>query len=228
MVPRRGFSLATTLAFQSSATSQDSATITGPADIIAGDLLVLSDVSMRVSSNPTTVVPSDFDIEQNAVADVGFGMRLRHILSSKIATGAEASASLTGMGHNAKSKILFVFRPDNPITSKTGASGGGVVSTGNPSSQNVAAASGTPPLVVIGGYACISEPFVEAGIIDPRTFSPAKTAEVQIQYSDGAEEVEIDHWLAYRIYNTGPADTSIDMDDEDEGNSLVSRHIQVS
>lgn len=210
----------TTLSFQASATSTGS-TITGPSSIQAGDLLVLSDIRIGPGSPPTAVVPSGFTSTQSSVSGGAFFSQFRHILSYKIADGSEASASLTGMAGDGGSKILFVFRPDNPITTVTPASGGAQATTGNPTSQTVAASGGTPPLVIIGAYATVHGDTVT---IDPRTFTPAKTDEVRRNAVFGT----IDHWLAYRVYDSSPADTSIDMDDEGDENSLLSRYFSVS
>lgn len=205
----------TELDFLTSASVADSTTITGPATIQAGDLLVISDVVYLKSGTPTSVVPADFTAAQNFT-----GVNGRLILSYKIATGAEASASITGMTMNGTtlfgSKIMFVFRGNTPITTASDASGGAEGTTGNPAAQNVAASGGTPPLVILAAYAT-------RGAIDPRTFSPAKDGELQRTAINS-----VDHWLAYRIYETAPANTSIDMDDEGGNNILVSRYIQVA
>lgn len=220
LIRRRGLvsaaAPATSFAFQASATSVLS-TITGPASIIAGDLLVLSDYVADSSSAPAVTVPAGFSVMQNAALG-----NIRHVLSRKIADGSEASASLTGMSADtAHSKILFVFRPDNPLTTVSDASGGAQFTSSNPSAQNIVASGGTPPLIVIGAYVAFDTPGPAA--VNPRTFSPTKDGEVQHNTFSGF----IDHWLAYKIYNSSPADVSIDMDDEGT-NSLQSRYVQGS
>src|SRR5262245_38755631 len=80
----------TTLAQVASALST-LATITGPAAILAGDLLVLWDVGITTGANPPAfAMPAGFTV----VNDTPLATNRRGVLSFKIATGAEASASL--------------------------------------------------------------------------------------------------------------------------------------
>jgi hypothetical protein len=203
----------TTLAQVASATST-AQTITGPAGILAGDLLVLWDhASNSTTTIPTAAVPSGFSTVTNdtLVAGVGFGSR--NIASIKIATGVEASASLTGMtGTNVIRKALYVFRGDVAITSAMALDAASEYTDGDPASQTVNASGGTPPLVVIGCYR-------SADVLDPRSFSPAK---------DGEINPTTTLYLAYKIYNASPQDVTIDMEDEIEGSGLASFYVKCS
>ena len=71
--------------------------------------------------------------------------------------------------------------------------------------------------MVPGGYGCAN------GTVNPRTFtvggSAAKDGETQ------ATGGSADNWLAYKIYNSSPADVVIDQDDEGDNNALVSCYI---
>lgn len=186
------------------------ATIVGPAAIEAGHLLVLLDRATGKSSTPTTVLPSGFvSISNQTLGEA------RQILSYKIATGAEASASLTGMtGDFTMGKVLVVFEGDAAIASITPQDVGGQATDGNPASQNVAAGGGAVPLVVLGAYGT----FLAA--VDPRGFSPAKDGEV----SAGSNHL----YLAWKIYNASPANVDIDMDDEGGSNILQSCYLEAA
>lgn len=184
----------TTITQQSSATST-ATTITAPAGINAGDLLVLLDYVIDIFSTPTSVVPSGF----TSISDVTSG-KTRCILSYKKADGTEGSTSLTGMssGSGTLYKTLVTFRGDVAATTITSNDPGGQATTGNPTAQTVTASGGSPPLVVIGGYASSNN-------VSPRTMSPAKDGEV----GNGTNV-----YIAWKIYNSSPADVSVDMDDE--------------
>jgi len=88
--------------------------------------------------------------------------------------------------------------------------------SGNPAAQTVNASGGAPPLIVLGCYVAA------INAVNPRTFNPAKDGEIQATAVDGPEDL----WLAYKIYNSSPADVAIDMDDEGLFNALVSCYIQ--
>ena len=199
----------TTLSLQDNATST-STTITGPSSIQTGDLILLLDRSYGAAA-PSTVVPSGFTSIVNTA-----GSNLRQIVSRKIADGSEASATITGMAagfFGDVAKELYVFRGDAAISSVTASTPNNQATTGNPSSQSVTASGGTPPLIVFGAYG------VGTGTVDPRTFSPAKDGEI-----NGAAT----SYLAYKIYNSSPADVSIDMDDEGDENCLQSFYLECS
>jgi hypothetical protein len=199
------------ISFHASATSTTSS-ITGPATIQAGDLLVLSDHSYRSdSATPNAIVPSGFTQIHNDV-DPGGTNRSRHILSYKIADGAEASASITGLSGGTLGKVLLVFRGNVKISSVTiGSPVTSGITDDNPASQSIAASGGTAPLVVLSAY-------YSNGAIDPRTFSTTKDAEVNSAAY---------HYFAYKIHNSAPADTSIDMDDDGNNNVVHGAYIAV-
>ncbi len=202
---------ATSLSQVASATSALE-TITVPAGVIAGDLLVLLDrAEDDATTVPTTVVPTGF----TSIINTAHAQYTRSIMSYKIAVGTEASSSITGMNGTAyESKAMYVFRGNNPITSVTAASAAGQFTESNPTAQVVTASAGAVPLVVLAGYSVFA-----ANAVDPRTFSTTKDGEI----SNGT-----DLYLAYKIYNSSPADTTVDMDDEGFENCLQSCYLQVS
>jgi hypothetical protein len=169
------------------------ATITVPAGVQGGDLLVLLDNALGATV-PATVIPTGF----TSIGNINDGGQARQILSYKIADGSEASTSITGMDSTSETKALYVFRGDAPITSASPASVNGEATTGNPVSQTVTSGSGLAPLIVIGGYGANVA-------VSPRTMSPAK---------DGEINPSTVMYLAYKIYNLSPSDVSVDMDDE--------------
>lgn len=175
-----------------SATSLAS-TITFPSGIQAGDLIVLQDWARNISGVPSTVTPTGFTIVNDSTTST-----VRGILSYKKATGSE-SGSLTGMsGTFGRGKAMAVFRGDVAAATVTSADPDGEATSGNPAAQTVTSGSGTPPLVAIGGYSAMAA-------ITARTFSPAKDGEA------GTSDDRV--YLAWKIYNSSPADVSVDMAD---------------
>jgi hypothetical protein len=110
-------------------------------------------------------------------------------------------------------KAIAVFRGSTAASSVTVASVNAEVSSGDPAAQTVTASAGTTPLVVIGAYSTIF------ASVDPRTFAPTKDGEIAVGTAA---------YLAYKLYNSTPADVSIDMDDEASDNALQSCYLQVS
>jgi hypothetical protein len=195
-----------------SATSTAS-TIAVPGGVIPGDLIVLWDASANASGAPASVVPGGFtNIVENSVGGTG---GLRCIISAKIAVGTEGGTNLTGLnGSVNRPKDLYVFRGSSPLTAFLAVDPASEVTQNNPAAQVVNASGGTPPLIVIAGYYC-----GQTASVDPRSFSPAKDGEINATaYS----------YLAYKIYNTSPADVTVDQDDETGSNQLASCYIQCS
>ena len=129
-------------------------------------------------------------------------MAVRHLLRSQAWT----------QGFGTSAKILLVFRPDAPITTAAHADPDQFTGNGIPAAQTVTASGGTPPLIVFGAYS-------SSGTINPRTMSPAKNGEV----ANGTTR-----YIAWKIYNSSPANVSVDMDDEGDGNTLQSCYIEVA
>jgi hypothetical protein len=205
----------TTLSQVLSATDNSGAAFTLPVGIQAGDLIVVWDVATGASL-PFTALPTDF----TPIANVTISTT-RCILSYKIAVGGESGASVNGMdGSSGEAKAVYVFRGDIPITAVNVQSVNSQATDGNPTGQTVTASGGAAPLIVIGSYAV----FTVGGTVNPRTFSPAKDGEISVTNFIGG--FGGDMWLAYKIYNSSPADVSVDMDDEGDRNTLVSCYIE--
>ena len=203
----------TTLSQVLSATSSAS-TITAPAGIQAGDLILFMDHGENLAPGaPAAVAPNDFTAITDSITDP-FG---RTTLYYKIANGTEGSSSLTGMsGTDYQQKLICVFRGDVPIKAVTIQNLQSTVTDNNPSSIAITSGSGAVPMIVVGCY------FVyNTGAVNPRTFSPAKDGEVA--NSD-------DMYIAWKFYDVGetPANVTIDMDDEGFENILIGLYIECS
>ena len=202
-VPPIGWELGAglTIAHRSSATSSSS-TVTGPSDIASGDILVLRDYASSSGGAPSTAIPSGFTSLVNHAALNSGGFYERSILSYKLADGTEASASLTGMnGNDENKKVLVVFSAGATTlaTGGTGSSG----SNGDPSSLAINASGGTAPLVVIGGYS-------STRVLTVDTMTPTEDGRAAVGTGGDAA-------VAWKIYNSSPANVTIDMGDEDSG-----------
>jgi hypothetical protein len=109
-------------------------------------------------------------------------------------------------------KALYVFRGNAPITMASALSIASTFIAEDPAPQVVSASGGVVPLIVLCGYRGALD-------VDPRSFTPSK---------DGEINPTTTVYLAYKIYNSSPADVTVDMDDEGNGNALVSCYIQCS
>lgn len=180
------------------ATDTDS-TVVVPNGVLLGDLLIHKGFGQAASS-PAAVVPGGFT--QIVTDEVDFGANaLRILISYKIADGTESGTTLTGVsGAALTASELLVFRGNVPISGVTASTPNSQIVSANPSAQNVAASGGVPPLIVIGSYACRT-----TFSVDPRTMSPSK---------DGEISASTQSYLAWKIYNSSPADVSVDMDNE--------------
>lgn len=187
-------------------------TITGPAGILAGDLIVLLDrADDSDSSAPASVVPTGF----TAISDVhSNGPATRQILSYKLADGTEASATITGMvGASSTHKALYVFRGNIDIAEVTIQDADGVGQTGNPAAQTITASGGAAPLIVIGAFGALNT--------ITESFTPAEDDSLTVT---GSEEII----LAYKIYDSSPANVTIDQGDHSGMNGLQGCYIECS
>lgn len=195
-----------------SATSTSS-TINFPGGIQSGDLIVLIDRGFQASTTPPA------DVTPTGFTRVGSSLTLASGLASvrqnawyKKADGTESGA-LTGLNADfANDKVMIVFRGNTPASTLTLGGSGAEITDGNPAAQNCPASGGLAPLVVLGAYG-------SSGAVNPRTFSTTKDGEVNSSTS---------LYLAWKIYNSSPANSSIDMDDEGNLNTLQSFYIQMA
>lgn len=196
-----------TLTFNSSATA-NAATITIPAGALAGDLAVLFDCAY--STSPGAVTPAGWTNVANAtVTSVTRGMT-----HYKVLLAGDPGSSVTGMDETTVDKVMLVFRPSRAIVSVVASTWNADATTLNPASQTVLAVGVATPLVVIGGAGAASS---TAAFV---TASPAFDATVTTADSDAI--------MGYKVYNSAPADHTIDMDDLGSGNNLHSGYLRVT
>lgn len=184
-------------------------TITLPASIASGDVIILYDRSSGFS-NPGTTIPTGFT-EISMLTDGG---QNSSGMSYKIANGTEGGTTITGLGGSGNDirKIAIVFRSDTSISAVNVADIGEALQNSDPADQAVSAGSGSAPLAIVAGYGA-------SGTVDPRSFSPSEDAEIGITG-------ETDFYLKYKIYNASPADVTVGMDDEGFQNGLFSFYIE--
>jgi hypothetical protein len=210
-----------TLNFVASATSS-ATSITLPAGIQAGDIIVLWDKAASLTATPTTIIPTGFTSVGNIFNSVAssLGYFTRSIMSYKIANGSEGGSSIAGMSADSfVHKIAMVFRPNFTPSAATPKSVGGEVTVNNPASQTVSASFGTVPLIIFGFYGQTNN------AISPRTFSPSEDGEISNSAVPGST-----CFAKYKIYNgaAAPANHSVDMDDEGDLNILQSFYLEVA
>jgi hypothetical protein len=186
--------------------------ITSSAPIQAGDLLVVLGESSIVAGGAAAFPPGfspGVQAFNTTTAKSG--------IFFKIATGTEGT-SVTGFSAGGSSPIafnlLYVFRGNVPIAAAMAGSPAFEATANNPAAQLVAAAGGTPPLIVLGGY-------LANAALDPRGMTPAKDGEINVVL--GA----LNAYLAYKIYNSSPVNVTVDMDDEGT-NELYSCYVSCS
>ena len=197
----------TTLSFIAS-TIADADSITAPASINSGDLLVMFDYSGKPSGGGTPTGFTNIFDTSGAYVDI--------IASYKIADGTEDSSSITGLtGGYAGLKIIQQFRGDDTISSISAQDIASQVTDGDPSTQTCNASLGSSPLIVFGMYG-------SHDTISTRTFSPTEDGE-----TDNTGSAEQLH-AKYKIYNSSPADVTIDMGAVDFQNALGSFYLEAS
>lgn len=125
----------------------------------------------------------------------------------KKSDGSDSSTSPTG------TFLSVVFRGNSPILGVSIQDVGQQATNGDPSAQVITSGAGVVPLISFGSYSSFSD-------IDPRTFSPAKDGEI-----DDGSDVQ---WIAWKIYNSSPANVTVDMDAEFTNNVLQSFYLQLS
>lgn len=195
-------------------------TITIPSTAQRGNLAVLIDMAFTSSAVPTQVVPSGWSqitVPNNTYNVAGHGSRLT--VSRKILEQGDAGTSITGQnGGNTNNKCMFVFRGNGLIASATPSTWNGTSETGNPSSQTASASGGNAPLVVIG----------LVGEYDGSTANGTPTFSTESPSFDATQIVNSSRLVAgYKIYNSSPADHTIDMGDTGFPNVMASGWIEI-
>lgn len=176
--------------------------------IASGDLGVYLDYAQTTGLPPTAVTPSGFTNDiQTIVAPYG-GM-----VSHKKLAGSESS--ITGMnGNSSNRKIGLVFRPSSSFTTITASGSGSQLTASDPTLQTCDPSAETTAVILIGIAA------ISGGTAAFATFSPAADGNVTTSDSDLT--------TGYKIYNTSPQSTSVDMNDLGSNNWLASLYFTVS
>jgi hypothetical protein len=203
---------APSLTFIASAVAATGATIAVPASAAVGDLAVLLDSARNSASViPTKAIPTDW----TEVADVtGSGVtttRGRSNISYKVLEAGEPGANVTGMDDTAEGKIVLIFRPSAPIVSVTPSTATGEITLGDPAQQSIAMAAAAAPVIGVAQW-------YGASAVDPRTASPAMS-----EVANGTP-----HFAKYVVYNSAPADHTINMDDDGNLNCLQAVFLEVA
>ncbi len=203
----------TTITFVASA-GANAATITIPAGAQAGDVAVLFDLahSTSVAAAPTSVTPANWTLIKETNEAVSRGSRA--ITSYKILAAGEPGSSVTGMNDDREDKVMLVFRGNVAVVTVTPSVWNGESTDGDPASQSVAASGGAAPLVVLG---CAGDDNSNASFA---TASPA--------FDGTGTATDLDAIMGYKIYNSAPADHTIDMADLGSNNALHSGYLQFS
>lgn len=197
---------ATSVSFITSTTST-SGTISAPATVNAGDVLVIWNQATNGAGLPATVLASGF----TSIVNFTDASVRKAIASYKICDGSEDSASLTIMtGTSFQEAVLMQFRGNNAITVVTPASIASQATASAPTNQTVTSGGGTPPLVVLGLFNS------SISLVGP-ALSPAEDGGT----TSGGTRV------SYKIYNASPANVTVS---EGDGgfNMMASCYIQVS
>lgn len=192
-------------------TIDNSETITCPANVEAGDLIVLldrADDGLLVSK----VIPSGF----TEIVDTDSGVTLRMVASYKKAIGNEGGSTLTGMNSSGQEgKMLYVFRP-NFKANYAVADVGGQEASGAPTNQTITSGSSATKRPVIA-FGCFG---VYNGSINNAILTPS---------ADGSITALSAGQLSYRIMGLSPpTDVVASMNDSGEINIMQSFYIETS
>lgn len=214
MLPSLGLLAGAAVTFVDSAQSSNSAQITIPVTANQNDLAVLIDFGIGSFVAPTEVVPSGWT--KLAGASVASSPAFCRVVASYKKLGdSDPGASITGMAVSAaNNKIMLVFR--SPFITFTPSTWNAECTSGNPASQSVSASGQTPPLIV---FAMAAAEFA-ATSVGFSTESPVFDAKIS--------NTDTDLVFGYKIYAGAPSNHTVDMNDLDDNNCLVSGYIRLS
>lgn len=185
-------------------------TVSIPAGVQAGDLLLYGFAAWTGSSNPSYTPPSGWTSLINAT----MGENGRIGIAAKRATGSE-SGSIGGVFGNAgvDRKVCVLLRPNVPLASVGSAqSVASQFTTDTPSDQVVTSGAGTPPLLVLALWNAV------VGTVSTRGMSPAK---------DDEYNSSTNLYLGWKLYPSSPANVTVSMEDEGS-NAMGSCYTQLS
>jgi len=187
----------------------DSATVPLHASAQAGDIAVMFCRAVNSSGAPTDHLPSGW---VNGPNNNDVTVRRYKIMAGILTAGDITAGSITGVtGDSSARSVMSIFRPNAPATTLAFQDLGSEVQDGNPSAQTIAAAAGSAPLIALAGYG-------SSGTISPRTWTGGTATE--------ANQTNL-AYLLNEIMNSTPGDRTVDMDDEGNGNGLLSCYLEV-
>jgi hypothetical protein len=148
------------------------ATITQPAGIEPGDLLLLLQFAINSSGLPTAVTPAGYS---NIINSTTGATNVRFMLSHKPAVGNEDSVAITGMnGNNHNSKVLAVFRGYdqygnvlNPTSFGFNTPTVGALSVADPAPQTIVHLGDARPIIALN-ICCAQATLVDTGMVMTR------------------------------------------------------------
>lgn len=181
-----------------------SATVNGttptiPATAQAGDFCVALDYAHDADGTaPVLVTPSGWtNVADNAISQGSDSPRAA--IWYRILAGGDANPVFmagAGGGGSRTRKILIVFRPDATIATVVPSTPTGQATTGDPASQTIAMSGKTVPVIGVAHYCAQNNPAT-------RTWTGGSPTEINNSAQFGK----------YLVYNSSPADATIDMPD---------------
>lgn len=194
------------------ATTSTSSTIAIHGSAVAGDLAIYCSAALNTSGTPGDVTPPDWEAGPSNVYITTARVK---IMAGILTAGDIVAGTITGLsGTSASYGVLKILRPSAPITGLLWVDTAEQGTTGNPSSQTVNASGGTPPLVVCAGFMAAA-----GATVDPRTWTGSTPA---------SANATSNFYFLHGIFNSSPADITVDMDDEGAFNALQSGFLEVS
>jgi hypothetical protein len=195
-------------------TMTSSSSLTLPASISAGDLLVIFNSCTQPSTSPTLVTPSGFT---NKI-DLPF-FRLsnssRSAVHVKKATGSEDGSSVTCMSGDIKTAVCLQFRPVNfSISSVANITLSNLDSGGdyeNPAFQTANTTGVKLPAIAMGQ----ASSYTKSATVPFSTQSPTFDGTIQTSYTNTHQQI-----VGYRIQNDVVTSQTIDMTDQGIMNHL--------
>ena len=138
-----------------SVTTSTTTSITVPATVQAGDLLIYSSTARNTTTAiPTTPTMTGWSNTVNVA--LGTTLGIRQVVYYKVAVAGDASSTITNMsGTGATGTVLMVYRPDKAITSVSTNWGTGGQATDSAVTNQTLTMSGTytGPFISIANYA---------------------------------------------------------------------------
>lgn len=182
-------------------------TLTGAQE---GDLALAAIAAVDIMSEATVAVPSDWtDLYAPSLPTVTTVMR---VVGKVLGSGDTTLPTSSDRNRAA----LVILRPNKPIGSFSAEGFGQENGSGNPAAVTVSASGGTAPLVVVGAGWGMD------GAVSFTTASPAFDGTATPSNSGG------DVILGWKIYNSSPANHTVDVGDTGTWSAIFGGYVVVS